>query len=162
MRRQTVLKTLDELVSKNRAKQKRLLEQRAKLDLKINELDKEIDSLSHSMQIVESASDNFVSTPQSGTLTEQVTNLIEQVLSESGPLHRKELLKMALESGIVFGSEEKDQLNTFGSYLSRDDRFKSDGRGVWRLTTASESVDSENKAEEDEEGGVLLRMPGQM
>lgn len=162
MRRQTVLKTLDEIVSKSKAERKGLLEQRAALDLKIKELDREIDSLSHSMKIVESARDNFVSAPQAGTLTEQVINLMERVLSESGPLHRKELLKIALESGIVFGSDEKDQLNTFTSYLSRDDRFKSDGRGVWRLIVASESVDPENKAEDDEEGGVLLRMPGQM
>ena len=162
MNRQNTVKTLGELVSRCKTEQKDLIEQKAKLDMRLGKLDSEIESLTHSMKIVENAPDNFVSTPQSGTLTEQVTNLIEQVLSESGPLHRKELLKIALESGIVFGSDEKDQLNTFMSYLSRDDRFKSDGRGVWRLIAAAESVDPENKAEVDEEGGVLLRMPRQM
>ena len=162
MNRQNTVKTLGELVSRCRTEQKDLIDQKSKLDMRLSKLDSEIESLTHSMKIVENAPNNFVSTPQSGTLTEQVTNLMEQVLNERGPLHRKELLKIALESGIVFGSDEKDQLNTFTSYLSRDDRFESDGRGVWRLTTASESVDPENEAEDGEEGGVLLRMPGQM
>lgn len=165
MRRQATLKTLDEIVSQSEAEREALLEQRATLDGRINELAENIDVLSRSMQIVECAKDNFVTAPQSGTLTEQITTLAEQVLGELGPTHRKELLRIGLESGIVIGS--KDKLNTFMSYLSQDDRFESAGGGVWRLVASvseSPSVEPESEAEanEGEEGGVLLTMPAQI
>ena len=153
MRRQATLKTLGVLVAKCKAEQRNLTEQRASLELKINKLESDIDSMTRSIEIVEHSQVDFVSTPQAGTLTEQVTNLVEQLLADQGPLHRRELLRLTLESGIHFGSE--DQLNTFASYLARDERFVSNGHGVWRLASSDDQPDpvKEDRDDENDEKG---------
>ena len=162
MKKKTTQKTLAQAINIHKTERESLIEKKASIDARINQLDIEIHALTLSIDVVERLPDNFVSTPQGGTLTEQIVGLALQTLSERGPLHRRELLEIALQSGIVIGSEGKDQLNTFMSYLSRDERFKSMGRGVWCLTDVGVSEDPETEAEDDEEGGVLLRMPAQM
>ena len=86
-----------------------------------------INALRIAIHEVEIAEDVVITTPQRGTFRQELTDAIYSILDEHGPLHRKIILGKLEERGIHVGGG----VNTVGSYLSVDDRFKSVGKGLW-------------------------------
>ena len=159
--KKSVLEGVQELLNKDDARIKKLHIQKAEIEAEIGRLEERRGVIVSFREIVEAEPEPV---SREGTITSQVTDLVEQILSIEGPIHRKELLARVRQQGIYFGSAEKDQLNTFASYLTVDDRFESIGRGVWRLAGPDQHAGAvEDDAEEDndtsnEEGGVLLSL----
>ena len=156
--RNAILEDIRELYAEDEARLAGLTQQKAEIDAKISRLQETMRATELVRERVEQKPERIART---GTITEQVTNLVERILSLEGPVHRKELLARVKEQGIHFASEEKKQLNTFASYLTTDKRFESVGRGVWQLV---DSDDEDTDAVEEEidtsngEGGVPLRL----
>ena len=124
MKKKTTIQVLASIVAAKEARRKVLL--------------KELDELDHSLQIiresigeVEMSDDRIITTPQIGTMGEELTTFLVAILSDEGPTHRTELLEQVTRQGIVIGG--RDQLSQMSAYMSRDDRFLADGRGIWRL-----------------------------
>ena len=93
-------------------------------------IDRSLGTLRLSIQEVEEA--DIPSQPQEGTIQQVLTDFLFGVLSDEGPMHRKELLQRAQQHGIHIGG--KDVTNQMSSYMSKDSRFSSDGRGHWNVS----------------------------
>ena len=138
--KQDMLENLRQMRSGCDSRLKELDRERASVALEARDIDLMIER-------VECLPDDPTILPKSGTITEQVTRHVFQILTDCGPLHRKELFRRVREAGVYFESE--NQLNAFGAYLTKDPRFTSDGRGTWRLANAEDQPDGVEANEDD-------------
>ena len=89
-----------------------------------------------------------------GSLSQEITDAILQILLEERPMHtmhRKKILEKVEAKGILLGGT--DRIRTLSSYLSNDRRFVTDGqkgRGTWTL--AGEPPESLIAAQSSQEG----------
>ena len=97
----------------------------------IQALEGSINALRIAIREVELVDDIAVTTSQRGTFRQELTDAMYGILDEHGPLHRNVILEKLQELGIHIGGG----INTVGSYLSVDDRFKSVGKGLWDNVT---------------------------
>ena len=68
---------------------------------------------------------------RASTYAQELTDAIYDTLSSERPLHRTAILERVTEHGIHVGGAKP--INSIGSYLSTDRRFKNCGRGMWTL-----------------------------
>ena len=68
---------------------------------------------------------------RASTYAQELTDAICDTLSSERPLHRTAILERVTEHGIHVGGAKP--INSIGSYLSTDRRFKNCGRGMWTL-----------------------------
>ena len=68
---------------------------------------------------------------RASTYAQELTDAIYDTLSSERPLHRTAILERVTEHGIHVGGAKP--INSIGSYLSTDRRFKNCGRGLWTL-----------------------------
>ena len=87
---------------------------------------------------VQNANDRTITAPQKGTVKANVTNTAEAIIREGGPIHRRELLSLLDERGVIVGGE--DTMANMSAYLSRDSRFVASGTGIWRLVEQQEQA----------------------
>ena len=73
---------------------------------------------------------------------------MENILVIERPLRREVLLDRVQERGIHVGGAKP--VNSIGSYLSTDPRFRNAGRGIWTLT---EEPEEEPQPEHHPDGG---------
>ena len=102
-----------------------------KKEKEIQALEGSINALRIAIREVEIAEDVAVTTSQRGTFRQELTDAMYGILNEHGPLHRNVILEKLQELGIHIGGG----INTVGSYLSVDNRFKSVGKGLWDNVT---------------------------
>ncbi len=154
MRRLSTTNTLHGIVEKYQSRIQELDDEKA-------ELQGRIDKIRFVIGYVEDEPDEFVSVPQSGTFSEELTNYMYRTLVAHGPLHRSELLRRAQNAGIHIGGEDK--LNNMTSYLSRNKKlFTSDGRGNWNVVAppdeSEEGDDDQTDSQDDEEAIPHLQL----
>lgn len=91
-------------------------------------LDKQIDSIRSTVNIVESRPE---SEQASSKQAQALRDSIYEILSEEHPLHRRTIHDRLILRGVKVGGQ--DPVNTVGAHLSRDARFRNVGRGEWDL-----------------------------
>ena len=97
---------------------------------KKHKIEKELEALHTAIRINQergsSAGDRRTS-----TYAEELTDAIYDALLSERPLHRMDILGKVAERGVHVGGSKP--VNSIGSYLSTDQRFKNCGRGMWTL-----------------------------
>ena len=77
---------------------------------------------------------------RTSTYAQELTDAIYDVLLKDRPLHRAAILEKVIQHGIHVGGSKP--VNSIGSYLSTDQRFKNCGRGMWTLEQEPEEQHS--------------------
>ena len=77
---------------------------------------------------------------RASTYAQELTDTIYDVLIKDRPLHRAAILEQVIQNGIHVGGSKP--VNSIGSYLSTDQRFKNCGRGMWTLEHEPEEQSS--------------------
>ena len=102
------------------------------LEAKKRQIDKEIEALHIVIRLnLERTNGVDAGGRRSGTYAQELTNAIYDALLSERPLHRNVILERVIERGIHVGGAKP--MNSVGSYLSTDERFKNCGRGLWTL-----------------------------
>ena len=106
------------------------------LEAKKRQIDKEIDKEIEALHIVirlnqERTNGVDAGGRRTGTYAQELTDAIYDALLSERPLHRNVILERVTERGIHVGGAKP--INSIGSYLSTDRRFKNCGRGMWTL-----------------------------
>ena len=121
MKREETLKVLNRILRKKEDDMEQLMES--------------INALRIAIREVESADDDGTTTPQKGTYKQELTDAMDHILAEYGPLHRTVILDKLQARGHHVGGG----VRTVGAYLSLDDRFKNVGKGIWGLAASPEN-----------------------
>ena len=88
------------------------------------------------------------------TVHEGITTAIVAVLNPDKRLHRDDIKESIKAMGVhVSGDTDEKQVMTVGSYLSRDDRFKSLGKGMWMLAKAYADTAVHPPSDDDNDAG---------
>ena len=101
------------------------------LDALYESISRRRDALQEVIQMYEQDVNNADATDDGLTHKDELTNAIEEILTEEQPLHRGTILERVREKGVYVGG--KNPVNSLSSYLSIDPRFRAVGRGMWAL-----------------------------
>ena len=103
------------------------------LEVKKRQIDKEIEALYIVIRLNQERANGIdAGGRRIGTYAQELTDAIHDTLFSERPLHRNVILERVTERGIHVGGAKP--MNSIGSYLSTDQRFKNVGKGVWTLT----------------------------
>ena len=108
------------------------------LEAKKREIDKHVENLHGSIRIFEQ--NGNVSDEDRSPYAKEVSDAMVEILTDERPLHRNVILARIRARGIHTGGQKP--VNTIGSYLSLDDRFKNAGKGIWTLGEEPIAVDN--------------------
>ncbi len=103
-------------------------------EAKKRKVDKELEALHIAIRINQertSGDDAAAGGRRASTYAQELTDAICDTLLSERPLHRIAILERVAERGIHVGGSKP--VNSIGSYLSTDPRFKNCGRGMWTL-----------------------------
>ena len=101
-------------------------------ETKKRKIDKELEALHMAIRInQERTSGVDAGGRRASTYAQELTDAIYDTLLSKHPLHRTAILDRVAERGIHVGGTKP--INSIGSYLSTDPRFKNCGRGMWTL-----------------------------
>ena len=101
-------------------------------EAKKHKIEKEVEALHATIRInQERGSTVDASDRRTSTYAQELTDAIYDTLLSERPLHRTVILRKVAERGIHVGGTKP--INSIGSYLSTDQRFKNCGRGLWTL-----------------------------
>ena len=102
-------------------------------EAKKHKIDKELEALHIAIRINQERAGGGVDAGgrRTSTYAQDLTDAIYDTLSSERPLHRTVILERATERGIHVGGAKP--INSIGSYLSTDPRFRNCGRGMWTL-----------------------------
>ena len=107
-------------------------------EAKKHKIEKELESLHTIIRInQERGSSVDASGGHASTYAQELTGAIYDTLLSERPLHRMDILGKVAERGIHVGGTKP--VNSIGSYLSTDQRFKNCGRGMWTLAEEPQS-----------------------
>ena len=111
---------------------------------KKRKIDKELEALYIVMRMNQERIEDTNSErgPRASSYAQELTDAIQGILLSERPLHRQVILARVAERGIYVGGAKP--INSIGSYLSTDVRFKNVNRGIWTLT--DESLDTESSS----------------
>ena len=110
-------------------------------EAKKHKIEKELESLHTIIRInQERGSSVDASGQHASTYAQELTGAIYDTLLSERPLHRMDILRKVAERGIHVGGTKP--VNSIGSYLSTDDRFKNVSRGTWTLREEPIAVDN--------------------
>ena len=115
------------------------------LEAKKREIDKQVENLHGAIRVFEQNGD--VEHVERSSYAREVSDAMLDILTSERPLHRNVILARVQERGIQIGGRKP--VNTIGSYLSTDNRFRNTGsKGVWTLTEEpiGESIANRNGA----------------
>ena len=99
---------------------------------KKHKIEKELESLHTAIRInQERGSSVDAGDRRASTYAQELTDAIYDALLSERPLHRTDILGRVDERGVHVGGRKP--VNSIGSYLSTDQRFKNCGRGMWTL-----------------------------
>ena len=102
------------------------------LEAKKQKIDKEIEALHIVIRINQERSSVVdAGGRRASTYAQELTDAIYDILSSERPLHRTDILRKVTDRGVHVGGSQP--VNSIGSYLSTDPRFKNCGRGMWTL-----------------------------
>ncbi len=102
------------------------------LEVKKRQIDKEIEALYIVIRLNQERANGIdAGGRRIGTYAQELTDAIHDTLLSERPLHRNVILERVTERGIHVGGAKP--MNSIGSYLSTDQRFKNVGKGVWTL-----------------------------
>ena len=102
------------------------------LEVKKRQIDKEIEALYIVIRLNQERTNGIdAGGRRIGTYAQELTDAIHDTLLSERPLHRNVILERVTERGIHVGGAKP--MNSIGSYLSTDRRFKNCGRGLWTL-----------------------------
>ncbi len=104
------------------------------LEAKKRDIDKQVDAIYTTLRIFEQNGEAIHES--TSPYAEELTNAMYDILIAERPLQRAVILERVQERGIHVGGQTP--VNSIGSYLSTDDRFKNAGRGIWTLTVEPE------------------------
>ena len=108
------------------------------LETKKREIDKQVENLHGAIRVFEQNGD--AEHGDKSPFAQEVGGAMFDILTDERPLHRKVILTRVRQRGIHLGGQ--NPVNTIGSYLSIDDRFKNVGRGIWTLKEEPIAVDN--------------------
>jgi len=121
-----------------------------KLEATKRQIDKDVEAIFTTLRIFENDRACGVSREKTSSHAQELTDTIFDILTTSRPLHRKNIFELLKVRGIHVGGQIP--VNTVGSYLSTDDRFKNVGRGIWDLalpyTLEAQSLEEAQSNEE--------------
>ena len=102
------------------------------LKAKRRQIDKELEALHIVIRLKQERANTVdAGGRRSSTYAQEVTDAIHDTLSSERPLHRTIIMERVIERGVHVGGTKP--INSIGSYLSTDQRFKNCGRGMWTL-----------------------------
>ena len=111
------------------------------LEAKKQKIDKEFEALHIVIRLNQERSSGIdASGRRASTYAQELTDAIYDILLSERPLHRMSILGKVTERGVHVGGSKP--VNSIGSYLSTDQRFKNCGRGMWTLTEEPQAVDN--------------------
>ncbi len=110
------------------------------LEAKKQKIDKEFEALHLVIRLNQERSSGIASGRRASTYAQELTDAIYDILLSERPLHRMAILGKVTERGVHVGGSKP--VNSIGSYLSTDQRFKNCGRGMWTLTEEPQAVDN--------------------
>ena len=111
------------------------------LEAKKQKIDKEFEALHTVIRLNQERSSGIdASGRRTSTYAQELTDAIYDTLLSEHPLHRMTILGKVGERGVHVGGSKP--VNSIGSYLSTDQRFKNCGRGMWTLTEEPQAVDN--------------------
>ena len=105
-------------------------------------LDGEIEALNATIRILEGEGTENIRTSRPASHGSEVTNAMYKILLAERPLHRTKILEKVQAWGIYVGGNTP--VNSLGSYLSQDPRFKNIGRGLWTLADEPQPQDGQD------------------
>ena len=101
-------------------------------EAKKRKIDKELEALHIAIRINQERTGGVdAGGRRASTYAQELTDAIYDTLLSEHPLHRTVILDRVAERGIHVGGAKP--INSIGSYLSTDQRFKNCGRGMWTL-----------------------------
>ena len=100
-------------------------------EAKKHKIEKELESLHTIVRINQERGSSVDASDRPSTYAQELTDAIYDTLLSKRPLHRMDILGKVVERGIHVGGTKP--VNSIGSYLSTDQRFKNCGRGMWTL-----------------------------
>ena len=111
-------------------------------EAKKHKIEKELESLHTIVRINQErgSSVDANNDRRASTYAQELTDAIYDTLLSERPLHRMVILGKVAERGIHVGGTKP--VNSIGSYLSTDQRFKNCGRGMWTLVEEPITVDN--------------------
>lgn len=131
----TTDRRLDSLIRRAEIERERLIEECERIWERVDELDDKLWSYRVAQQDLCTSTDRTIREPKKGTLQWSILSIAEEVVRVEGPTHRDEIYKRIEEHGVHVGGA--NPINAVGSYLSRSERFVSNGHGVWGLVDES-------------------------
>ena len=95
----------------------------------------------------QSAHKPVTSAPKPVSKRMQISEAITEALKANGPMHRKDLLRMMINRGLM--GTEKNPMQSMAIYLSdAKNRFRSLGNGRWDLQTVEEAQSTNSNSSE--------------
>ncbi len=98
-------------------------------EAKKREIDKQVENLHGAIRVFEQNGD--AEDEDRSSYAREVSDAMLDILTDERPLHRNVVLARVQQRGIHVGGTKP--VNSIGSYLSTDQRFKNCGRGIWTL-----------------------------
>ena len=98
-------------------------------EAKKREIDKQVENLHGAIRVFEQNGD--AEDEDRSSYAREVSDAMLDILTDERPLHRNVVLARVQQRGIHVGGTKP--VNSIGSYLSTDQRFKNCGRGMWTL-----------------------------
>ena len=141
MKRESAIQVLETLASRRELELENLRGQ-------VESVERVLNALRDAIAEVQRAPDNFTTTAQAGTRTQEISDAVESVFRQEGsPLHRKEILRRIDAMGIAMHtSGSRTALQLLGTYLANNPLVESvDGKGTWGLKEWNENQSETNE-----------------
>ena len=127
-------------------------------EAKKHKIDKELEALHTAIRInQERGSESDAGGRRASTYAQELTDAIHDILLSERPLHRTVILAKVAERGIHVGGTKP--VNSIGSYLSTDSRFKNCGRGLWTLVDEATASTPSSSNETMGVNGTIRQIP---
>ena len=127
-------------------------------EAKKHKIDKELEALHTAIRInQERGSESDAGGRRASTYAQELTDAIHDTLLSERPLHRNVILEKVAERGIHVGGTKP--VNSIGSYLSTDSRFKNCGRGLWTLVDEATASTPSSSNETIGVNGTIRQIP---
>ena len=107
-------------------------------EAKKREIDKQVENLHGAIRVFEQNGD--AENEDRSSYAREVSDAMLDILTDERPLHRNVVLARVQQRGIHVGGTKP--VNSIGSYLSTDQRFKNCGRGMWTLAEEPQAGNS--------------------
>ena len=110
--------------------------QARQLEAKKRDIDKQVEAVYTTLRVFEQNGE--VHRSRGSSYAQELTNAMYDILVTERPLHRSIIFERVQDRGIHVGGQKP--VNTIGTYLSIDERFRNVGKGTWTLRVEPQAM----------------------